>query len=151
VPKDRILSSGPTFLVPKVPGSSSGLSERDSSPSIDPALESEIPPPALSHKPAPANFNFTPAGPSRKMAASVSLQSDVKMKAILKRLAELEIGHQEHANALALVAALYDDVQELKNNENELRTIITKLSAGQILSPAESKKVTDESNNTVKV
>jgi hypothetical protein len=85
------------------------------------------------------------------MVVSISLRSNVKRRAILKRLAELEIGHQEHMNTLSLVAALYDDVQQLKDNENELRTIITKLSAGQILLPTESKKVTDESNNTVKV
>jgi hypothetical protein len=72
VPKDQIVSSHPMFLVPKVPSSSSGLSECESSPSIDPALES-IPPLALSCKSALVNFTFTPAGPSRKMAASVFL------------------------------------------------------------------------------
>jgi peptidoglycan hydrolase CwlO-like protein len=66
-------------------------------------------------------------------------------------MAELEIVQQEHANALVHIAELHDDVQELKEKQTELHTIVIKLSAGQALSPAEAKKVTDENNNTVKV
>lgn len=90
-------------------------------------------------------------GSSRKVTADLSLRSDDEMKVLLKRMAEFEIIQQDHTNALAHVAQLHDEVQELKGKETELRTMVTKLSAGQALSPAESKKVAEESSNTVRV
>jgi hypothetical protein len=152
VPNDNPTPRRP-FLIPKTPPSSSGVPDCGSSPWIDPALESItlFNSSSSNRKPATAISNYTMPVSSRKIAADRSLRSDDQFKALLKRLAELELVQQEHVDALAHVAELHDDVQELKEKETELRTIVVKLSAGQALSPAESKKVTEESSNTIKV
>jgi hypothetical protein len=120
---------------------------------LDPTLESvmQVYPLSLICKPAPSGSNYAMFRSSRKLAADHSLQSDDQLKVLLKRMAELEIVQQEHAHALVHIAELHDNVQELKEKQMELCTIVIKLSAGQALSPAKAKKVTDENNNTVKV
>ena len=154
MPNDDATHRHRDFLAPKKLASSSGVSERGLPPSnLDPTLEPVTPiyHPSSIHKPAPSSSNYAALGLSRKSAADHSLRSDDQLKVLLKRMAELEIVQQEHANALVHIAELHDDVQELKEKQTELHTIVIKLSAGQALSPAEAKKVTDENNNTVKV
>jgi len=88
---------------------------------------------------------------SKKNAADVSLRSSLEHNEVLKRVAVLETILGKHSTALSHVAKMHDELEEIKEKEAELREIVLKLSAGQVLSPVEATIVAEQKSNTMKV
>ena len=70
---------------------------------------------------------------------------------MLKRVAVLETILGKHSTALSHVAKMHDELEEIKEKEAELREIVLKLSAGQVLSPVQATVVAEQKSNTMKV
>ena len=115
-----------------------------------PANDSEptILPPVLSFPPEKIRSSFRS---SKKTTADKSLQYDDQTKQLLQRIEALETKQKIQDKAVPHISQMFDDIEVLKAKEAETSVLITKILAGQALSPVEAKAVTDAQMNTIKV
>ena len=73
------------------------------------------------------------------------------MKQLLQRIEALETKQKIQDKAVPHMSQMFDDIEVLKAKEAETSVLITKILAGQALSPVEAKAVTDAQMNTIKV
>jgi hypothetical protein len=73
------------------------------------------------------------------------------MKQLLQRIEALEMKQKIQDKAVPHMSQMFDDIEVLKAKEAETSSLITKILAGQALSPVEAKAVTDAQMNTTKV
>ena len=80
-----------------------------------------------------------------------SLQYDNQMKQLLQIMEALETKQKIQDKAVPYMSQMFDNIEVLKAKEAESSVLITKILAGQALSPVEAKAMTDAQMNTIKV
>jgi hypothetical protein len=115
-----------------------------------PANDGEPPilPPIPSFPPEKIHSSFRS---SKKTTVDKSLQYDDQMKQLLQRIEALETKQKIQDKAVPHMRQMFEDIETLKKKEAETSVLITKILAGQALSPVEAKAVTDTQMNTTKV
>jgi hypothetical protein len=88
---------------------------------------------------------------SKKATADKSLLYDEQMKQLLQRIEAVEIKQKIQDKAVPHMSQMFENIETLKKKEAETSVLITKILAGQALSPVEAKAITDAQMNTTKV